>query len=208
MNVNDLKKNWVADTAKDKPLPAINLLAQRSYSAVNGIRKKMKRAFIVHLAIYIVLLATLFWWFVEPAAVIACVAVIILILIAIPYWLRFYFLYQRLGRYDMRLKKSIRTITYEIELNVEIYKTYLFSSSALWVFIVFVLLRWEAVTGFIKAIAMARYLKLPWPLIGTGFLLLILTGATCFIIHLSINFQYGQYLKELRKLTDELEQEE
>src|SRR5258708_39972432 len=79
------------------------------------------------------------------------IAIFLLLVQSVYYFSRFYLFYKAIGRYDLRLRKSIYKMTYELELNIEIYKTFnylvaplvaliIIGSMAISLFVIFIVL--------------------------------------------------------------------
>jgi hypothetical protein len=114
---------------------------------------------------------------------------IFLLLVQTGYYLsRFYLFYKAIGRYDLSSRKSIHKITYELELNIEIYKTFNYFVAPLVALII--------IGGRTTSL----------------FVILILLGVaqiiSFFLLKLYIRARYGRQLAELKKIMDDLETEE
>ena len=119
---------------------------------------------------------------------IAGIAIFLLLLQTGYYFSRFYLFYKAIGRYDLSLRKSIYKITYELELNIEIYKTFNYFVTPL---VAVIIIGSRATSLFVILIVL-----------GVAQLI------SFFLLKLYILARYGRQLAELKKIMEDLETEE
>jgi len=208
MNIDDLKDAWKNDEPTGMHLPLSTELLGKSTMAVNRIRKNMKSEFIATLVSYAVIL---FFMFGRPQISflfnIASILVFTIFVLNCFYFLRFYIMYKRIGGYELNTRSSISKLTYELELNTEIYKTYNFAVAPLAVLITITLICSNATSSFIQHIFAANsYLSLSTLLIV--FLVILISFALTYIgVNYHIRLQFGKYIEHLKHLMNDLESE-
>jgi Flp pilus assembly protein TadB len=193
MNFDDLKDAWANERLSDAGLPLKTVPTGASSSAVSKIRKNMRRELIAQIAGFVILI---YAFVITPRGTlslyIAAIAIFILIIQTVYYFSRFYLFYKAIGRCDLTLRQSIYKIAYELELNIEIYKTFNFCAVPLIVLII--------AGGGLD--------------LGSTSLLIVfamLAGAqivVIFVLKLHLHSRYGRHLAELKKIMEDLEREE
>jgi Flp pilus assembly protein TadB len=193
MNFDELKDAWANEKSGDAGLPLKRVPSGATFSAVSEIRKNMRRELIAQIGGFVILI---FVFVITPKSplslYIAAVAIFILIIQTVYYFSRFYLFYKAIGRRDLALRRSIYKIAYELELNIEIYKTFNFCAVPLIVLII-------AGSGL--------------DLRSTSLLLVfaMLAGAqivVVLVLKLHLDTRYGRHLTELKKIMEDLEGEE
>src|ERR1700743_1086598 len=125
MNIDDLKDAWNKDEPSGMHLSVSTALVKDTTSAIGKIRRNMKSEFIATLVSYFMMLWFLFYYQQNPFFFIVASSLIFTLMIPNAFFFfRFYVFYKSISRYDLNLKKSIRKMTYELELNIELYKSY------------------------------------------------------------------------------------
>src|SRR5579859_6455059 len=128
MNVDELKDAWGQDEPKGMSLPLSTEMLGKTTSVVERIRKNMRSEVVALLVSYAILLVYLFAG-VRTNFLFNITSILFFVILVLNcfYYFRFYVFYKSISRYDFSIKNNIRKITYELELNTEIYKTYNFS---------------------------------------------------------------------------------
>lgn len=206
MNFDNLKDAWANDKVEDSHLSFRDVAAGRSSSAVSKIRKNMKREFILQIAVFIFLILLLLWSSKDPLSVfIISIAIFLLLIQTLYYFFRFYLFYKATGRYDLGIRKSLYKIMYELELNIEIYKT--FNYCALPLVILIIAGNSMDLTAFIHQKvtggSMVNYTSLLSVFIG----LAVVQVIAFFLLKLHIHLQYGKHLAELKRIMEDMEEE-
>ncbi len=166
----------VAQLDKDA-LPAI--IVERTGSAVTRIRRSMQLEFawvIIGYAATLVFVLSL-----GPTRfsfLVICSASFVIVQ-TVYYFFRFFLFYRRMARYDLGVRKNLRRFVYELELNMEIYKTYAFC---------------------VMPVAFLLWIALMDASGGMGFLRSFLCGDGR-----RVWVRYGRYLLELKRVMAGLE---
>src|SRR5258708_1964605 len=125
MNIDDLKDAWNKDEPSGMHLSVSMALQRETTSAIGKIRRNIKREFIATLISYLMMLVFLFSYQQNPFFFVAASSLIFTLMIPNAFFFfRFYVFYKSISHYDMNVKKSIRKMTYELELNIALYKSY------------------------------------------------------------------------------------
>jgi uncharacterized membrane protein (DUF485 family) len=208
MNIDDLKDAWSNDEPKGMQLPVSTAMLGKTTSAVGRIRKNMKTEFIAVSISFVVFVALMFYG-VHSAFLfnIASVYMFIITVLNGFYFFRFYLFYKSISRYDLNMKNSIRKITYELELNTEIYKTYNFCITPVVVLISFILLYGNKGTGFMHYVLASNAFTSPWSLLIAFSVILISFIITYVCIYFHVRLQYGRYINELKQIMNDLDDE-
>jgi hypothetical protein len=207
MNFDNLKDAWANDKTDDSHLPLRHVPVGKTSSAISRIRKNMKREFILQIAAFILLILPLLGPSKNALSVfMVSIAIFLLFIQTVYYFFRFYLFYKATGRYDLSIKKSIYKIIYELELNIEIYKTFNYCAMTLLILII-IGVSTDLTTFFQQKLADGSILKLTFLLFI--FLVLVVSQIiTFFLLKLHIRMRYGRYLAELKRLMEDLEIEE
>lgn len=189
MNFDNLRGAWADDKTDDIPLPVRKVPVNETSSLVSKLRRNMKREFIIQVMGFVVLFLFVLRSPQNTSSVsIAGIALFLLLVQTGYYFSRFYLFYKAVSRYDLSLRKSIYRITYELELNIEIYKTFnycitplvaliIIGSSTASLFVIFIVLGVAQIISF-------------------------------FLLKLYVRTRYGQQLAGLKKIMEDLETEE
>jgi len=208
MNIDDLKDAWNHDEPKGMQLPISTALAGKTNSAISRIRKNMKAEFVAVLVSFVFFIALMFYG-VHSGLIfnIASIFMFIIFLLNGFYFYRFFVFYKSISRYDLNLKNSISKITYELELNTEIYKTYNLCIAPVAVLICFDLLAGNRKIGLWKYILTSNILTSTWSLLIALGIILISFIITYICINLHVRLQYSRYLNELKQIMNDLGEE-
>ena len=206
MNIDELKDAWGQDEPKDIKLPDAAMLGKTN-SIVGRIRKNMRSELRALLISYIILLVYLVGG-VRTSFLFNITSILFFVILVLNcfYYFRFYVFYRAISGYDFNLRTSIRKITYEMELNTEVYKTYNFSVAPLAVLATITL-----ISGRIASDRIQHFFALSG-LVSLGTLLAIFAvilfsfAITYFCINWHVRLQYGKYLTELKQVMNDLEE--
>lgn len=204
MNFDNLKDAWANDKREDSPLPFRNVPVGKTSSAISRIRENMKREFILQVAAFILLILPLLGSSKNALSVfMVSIAIFLLLIQTVYYFFRFYLFYKATGRYDLSIKKSINKIIYELELNIEIYKT--FNYCAMPLIILIIIGDSTNLTTFLQQkVADGSILKHTF-LLSIFIVLIVSQIITFFLLNLHIRLRYGRYLAELKRIMEDLE---
>ena len=205
MNIDELKDAWRNDEPKGMHLQVSTAMLGKTTSAVGRIRKNMKTEFIAVIVSYTMFTALMFYGL-QSAFFFNVASIFMFIIIVLNgfYFFRFYLFYKSISRYDLNMRDSIRKITYELELNTEIYKTYSFCVTPLAVLISFTLLCGNRGLGFMHYILASKAFISPWNLLIAFAVILISFIITYICINHHVRLQYGKYITELKQVMDDL----
>jgi hypothetical protein len=193
MNFDDLKDAWANDSLSDAGLPLKTIPSGATSSAVSQIRKNMRRELIAQIAGFVILI---FVFVITPknplSLYIAAIAIFILIIQTVYYFSRFYLFYKAIGRRDLSLRQSIYKIAYELELNIEIYKTFNFCAVPLIVLVI---------AGGALDLRSTSLLLVFAMLAGAQIVVVL-------VLKVHLHTRYGRHLAELKKIMEDLADEE
>ncbi|HEX6427782.1 MAG TPA: hypothetical protein VF008_08860 [Niastella sp.] len=207
MNFDNLKDAWANDKTEDPHLPFTNVPVGKTSSAISKIRQNMKREFNLQIIGFILLTLPLLGSSKNALSVfIVSIAIFVLLIQTVYYYYRFYLFYKATGRYDLSIKKSIYKIIYELELNIEIYKTFNYCAMPL-IILIIIGDSTNLTTFFQQKVADGSILNHTFLL----FIFLVLVGSQIiisFFLNLHIRLRYGRHLAELKRIMEDLETEE
>jgi hypothetical protein len=208
MNFDDLKGAWADDTVAGSQLPKHTIPVQKTSTTISKIRKNMKFEFIMQIVSYTVVIILYFLFSKTALSVfIVSVSAFILLMQSAYYFFRFYLFYKAADRYDLSIRNSIRKIIYDLELNIEIYRTWSYCAMPLATLTFFAMVWGGALLEVVKKLLIRGMSDIGF-LVWFFILLLLAQVITVFFINLHIRLQYGRYLKELKKLMEDIETEE
>jgi hypothetical protein len=208
MNIDELKDAWKNDEPKGTNLATNTTFSKKSASPVARIRRNMKNEFIAVLISYACLSMLMFYGnqsahylnLTNPVVNASMLVIFILFILNGFYFARFYTFYRSIGRYDLNLRDSVRKIAYELELNVEIYKTYNFCVTPLAVLVTFMLLCGTNGMHYLQKILSTNTFESPLNLLIIFLVIIISFAVTYICINIHIRTQYGKYVAELKQI--------
>jgi len=211
MNIDDLKGAWGKDEPSGMHLPNSTAVLGKTTSLVDKLRGKMRSEFIATLVAYVLIIAYVIFMcvtFKGTARAVFFLNTISILLFTILllngyFFSRFYLFYKTISRYDLGMKDSIRKITYELELNTEIYKTYSICVVPLSVLITVTLAGGKDIYDYLQRM-LATSLLNSGTMLWLFSTILISFTATWFFVNLHVKRQYGRYLAELKQIGDDL----
>lgn len=205
MNIDDLKDAWGKDEPKDMHLPVSTETLRKTNSVVERIRKNMRSELIALLVSYAVLFIYLFGGVQTNFLFnITCILFFVILVLNCFYYFRFYVFYRSIIRYDFNLKNNIRKITYELELNTEIYKTYNFSVTPIAILATITLISGKVASDRIQHFLSASGLMSLSTLLYIFATIVISFIITYVFISWHVRLQYGKYVAELKRVMNDL----
>jgi len=212
MNIDDLKDAWKNDGPKSSDPTAKTTFSKESNSPVARIRRNMKSEFIAVLVSYVFLIMLMLYGdqsahylnLTNPVVNTSILVIFILFILNGFYFARFYTFYRSFSQYDLNLREGIRKITYELELNLEIYKTYNFCVTPLAVLVSFMLLCGTNGMHYVQKVLSTNTFESPLNLMIIFSVIIISFAVTYICINYHIRSQYGKYVTELKQVTDDL----
>ncbi|WP_029283779.1 hypothetical protein [Pedobacter sp. R20-19] len=200
MNFDKLKNEWNADHSEENNRITGDMLKiKQAHTPIDIIRKKMKHEFFYQLVALIIM--SMFPYIIGFSTEMKLVYMIFYVIICgftTYYFLKFYRFYK--NSYDMSLdsRKNILWFFYEMKLNIELYK-------ALTYIIVFIGLAFFAIYFLTESASMTvkiiNKLSPVYILLNCFFSILIIGVIT----ELWAWYYYGKYLKQVKKVVDELD---
>ena len=205
MNIDDLKEAWKYDEPNDLTLPLSTEILRKTNSAISKVRRNMKVEFISYLISYL-MLGLLIYNGVTSSIFFNITTIFIFILFVLNcfYFFRFYVFYKKIGRYDLNLRDSVGKLTYELELNIEIYKTYNMCITPFAVLIAFILLCGNNGLLFLKYILTQNIFMSPLTLLYVFITILISFLVTYILINIHTRQIYGKQLDNLKRINNDL----
>ena len=205
MNIDDLKGAWNDDVPNDIQLPLSTESLHKTNSALSTIRRNMKVEFISYLISYLMLVILLYNRVNSPAFFnITTIFVFVFFVLNCFYFFKFYVFYKKIGRYDLNLKDGIGKLTYELELNIEIYKTYNMCITPFAALIAFILLCGNNGLLFLKYILAQNVFISPLTLLYIFATILISFMVTYIFMNIYTRQVYGKQLDNLKKINEDL----
>lgn len=202
MNIDELKDAWNQDEPKGMHLPVSTAMLGKTNSAVKRIRRNIKAEFIACLVCYGALIILMF----QSSSFFNITSIFLFIILMLNcfYFFRFYIFYKSIGRYDLNMRESIRKITYELELNIEIYKTYNFCVTPLASLVAIMLVTGKIAFNYIWHVLASDTFISSGNLLFTFAIILISFIVTYVCINIHVRLQYGKYLEELKRVMEDL----
>lgn len=204
MEFNDIQSAWDKEDTGKFVLP-VNLEKIKSANTpLNKIRKNLKMELIVQVVFIIFLgFLPLLYKFPTHITTIYYLLFCLFIGICIYYLRKLYQFYNRLNTIALKTKDSLYETYFDIRLNLELYKTFGFALTPIMVLFTVVYLHHEF--SQIATIDIANlndvYVITIYAIVIVSVLLMGL------MLELWVNFYYGRYAKEMRKVLDELKEE-
>ena len=202
MNIDELKDAWNQDEPKGMRLPVSTAMLGKTTSAIKRIRRNIKAEFFACLVSYGALIILMF----QSSSFFNITSIFLFIILVLNcfYFFRFYIFYKSIGRYDLNMRESIRKITYELELNIEIYKTYNFCVTPLAALVAIMLITGKIAFNYIWHVLASDTFISSGNFLFAFAIILISFIVTYVCINIHVRLQYGKYLGELKRVMDDL----
>lgn len=209
MDLDDFKEDWSKDTTIHrhvlKNLQPIN----GATSIVYRIRKHIRNDFIKMILFYLFLLV-IFIFHSQTALSLFLMSLITFLLsvqAALYFW-RFFLFYKKLPRYDLSLRRSLRRIAYELEINIELYRNIVYCAMPLTSLALIGLIGENSILTFFRQLVL-----FPSTLTITGLLppflwVLTLQVVIYQLIKWHIRIHYTRYLSSLNQILKDIDQED
>ncbi len=185
MNFDKLRETWVGETVPEIRLPAVD--AEKTGEAIGKIRRNMRVELILTLTGYVCILIWAVLFPVRGVAFPIVCAASFLFIQNVYYLSRFFVFYRKTLPYDIALTKYVRRYVWELEINIEIYRTYSY-----------------CVAGFFCLVWIVLTHAASW-----GFLVLAIVAQVtiAFMLRMHVLAKYGGYLRELKKVVTDLDED-
>lgn len=205
MNIDNLKDAWSSDEPRGMHIPDNTQALGKTNSVIDKVRKNMKAEFFASIVAYPFLL----WYLManQTSSFFFNIAVILFFTILILntyYYIRFYAFYKSIARYDFNMRESIRKITYELELNSEIYKTYNFCVTPLAILLLGALFCSRDFSKHILQLLTSDSFLSQGGMLWMIFTALVTIGLTYGIHEYYIRSLYGKHIDELKIIINDL----
>jgi len=201
MNFDDIKNEWNAESLEGSNISTDMLKIKQAHTPIDKIRGKMKHEFFYQI-FFLILMAFTPYFFGFSSAM----NQVFLIFYAITcgftayYFFKFYLFYK--NSYDMSLdtRKNILWFFYEMKLNIELYKalTYIVAFIGVAFIAIYLFIEKASILNKILAKLSSVYILL------NCFITILIIGV---ITELWAWYYYGKYLKQVKKVVDELDYE-
>ncbi len=201
MNFDDLKNEWNAESSEGNSISTDMLKIKQAHTPIDKIRAKMKHEFFYQL-FFLVFMAFIPYL----AGFSTAINQVYLMTYSITcgftayYFFKFYIFYKNSYDLSMDTRKNILWFYYEMKLNVELYKALTYIVAFIAVGFLFAYLFIEQASVFARLL---KKLSTVYILINC-FVTILVIGA---ITELWAWFYYGKYLKQVKKIVDELDYE-
>ncbi|TDO21271.1 hypothetical protein [Pedobacter duraquae] len=202
MNIDELKAAWREDKA-----PEVNILTPqvigRTSSAITKVRANMRNEFIGSILCSVILI-----WFSmtnqKTPLILNLTSIMLFTLLFLTafYYFKFYTFYKSVGLSNLNLKESLSKAAYDLELNIELYKTYNFCITPLALIVsIIVIGRNEASDYIIHTLSTNLSIK------SILIISVVMLGSfviTYFFITMHVKYSYTKYLAELKEVLNDL----
>lgn len=205
MNFDELRDAWAKEPIDGGAIPA--LPSKKTLTAISRIRSNMRTEFVFTLIAYGLTAVFILGFARSHISILIVCAAAFMFTQAAYYFTRFFLFYRRTGRYDLSLKGSLRKIVFELELNMEVYRTYSFCVTPLACLLSLAVLDATGITNFMKLFACSDTPVGAGNLLWIIVTLLIAQVIGAFFLNLHLKLQYGSYLRDLKRTLDDLEAE-
>jgi len=209
MNFDRLKEAWHNDAHEDKAAPSLDMAMRKAVPVMDRVRRTMKIEMAVQFGFYLLLLLVLFLWidrpFLTPFVFVFAVSLLIQ---TVYYGLRFYRFYKSASCADLNIRKNTRHLIYSLEVHIELYKSYLAFSLPLVGSLFFILFARHRIYAYFQSLLTSGTARFDTVLLYYILFLLFFQIFLYFLLTMHLNYHYGRYLKELKKIWDDLETEE
>ncbi|HEX8576467.1 MAG TPA: hypothetical protein VF677_09250 [Flavobacterium sp.] len=202
MDFNDIQSAWNSDKPENVELP-INLEKLKSANMpIDKVRKKLRSELFVHLATIIGSgFIPMLKWFPVNMTSTFYIIYSVMVAVSIYYLGKLIFFYKRLDKTSLNTKDSLYETYYDIKLNMELYKTF---TNALIPFLILILLIFYTGPKYTHIFnGQISQSKLPYisVLFIVAIIFMILSA------ELWVELYYGKYVKQIRKILDELRED-
>jgi hypothetical protein len=206
MNIDELKEAWNKDDSGDMRLHLDTVKLNKTTSVVDRLRRNMKIEFITLLVSYVLIFTVLFRDVRSPLFFnITVILLFCLLIINAFYFFRFYVFYKSMGKYDLSIVNSISKITYELELNTEIYKTFNFSAIPLSVLTAITLIASKVRFDDLSNVILTHNGLLSFSMMLYVFATILLSFIITYIcINFYVRTSYSKYLDDLKQVMNDL----
>ena len=203
MDFNDIQNAWKNDTNENVKLPVNLEKIQSANTPLDKIRKNLKNEFFYQvISIVLIGFAPLIKDFPQTMVKPFYLLFSMFVAVSIYYLVKLFFFYKRLNAVSLNTKDSLYETYFDIRLNMELYKTFGFALTPFMVlFIVGV--------GYYE---MSKNQDVVLSNLQNSHFIGLFIVVTIFILFMGlalewwVQYFYGKYAKEIRKVIDELKE--
>ncbi|WP_268848196.1 hypothetical protein [Flavobacterium aestivum] len=205
MDFNDMQSAWNNDKAENVVIPTNLEKLQSAKTPLDKIRKNLKKEFVYQI------ISILFLGFIPvlykftPLVITAFYGLFALFLVICAYFLAKLFLfYKRLNKANTNTKDNLYDTYFDIRLNMELYKSFTYSVMPFALAFVTMIILKDYSQEIIDVILNKKSGDF---ILGGLFAMFIgVMTSAAFITEWWVNYFYGKYAKEIRKVIDELKE--
>lgn len=205
MDFNDIQNAWNNEKTENVILPKNFEKIQSANTPLDIIRKNLKLEFKYQiLSIIFVGIVPFLGNFPEKMTVIYYLFFSLFVAICVYYLVKLYFFYKRLNVITLKTKESLYETYFDIRLNMELYKTFGFALTPFLIFYLIGIFYYEfsRIPGFLSD-EFTNYQ------LAALFMIVVFTMLSMGVaLEWWVKKFYGKYAEEIRKVIDELNEEE
>lgn len=205
MDFNDIQNAWNNEKTENVILPKNFEKIQSANTPLDRIRKNLKLEFKYQiLSIIFVGLVPFLGVFPEKMIIVYYLFFSLFVAICVYYLAKLYFFYKRLNVITLKTKESLYETYFDIRLNMELYKTFGFALTPFLIFYLIGIFYYEfsKIPGFLSK-DLTNYQ------LASLFMIVVFTMLSMGVaLEWWVKKFYGKYAEEIRKVIDELNEEE
>ncbi len=204
MDFNDIQNVWDNEKTENVVLPSNLEKIQSANTPLGKIRKNLKKEF-VYQVIFIVLIGFIPYFYDYPENWIIPFYLFFSVLVAVClyYSIKLYLFYKRLNVVSLKTKDNLYETYFDVRLNMELYKTFGFALTPLMVLFLIGFIYYQfslkanfQITDFSNFQLLSAFAIIIF--------YILLTGLT---LEWWVQYFYGKYAAEIKKVIDELREE-
>jgi hypothetical protein len=202
MDFNDIQSAWNSDKPENVELP-INLEKLKSANMpIDKVRKKLRSELFVQMATMIGFgFIPMLKWFPVNMTSTFYIIYSVMVAVSIYYLGKLFFFYKRLAKTSLNTKDSLYETYYDIKLNMELYKTFTNALSPFAILLVFIYYTDPKYSHIFNGQLSQSHLLYISVKFIVAIILVILSA------ELWVELYYGKYVKQIRKILDELRED-
>ncbi len=205
MDFKDIQSAWDDDKPENVVIPANFEKLQSANMPLDKIRKNLKKEFLYQFVsiLYLGLIPVLYGFSVLMAAFFYGLFVLFLVICAY-FLMKLYWFYKKLNSVETNTKDNLYDTYYEIRLNMELYKSFTYSLVPFALIFVAMIILNDHTKDVMDFILYKKSANIFIGALFAGFISVMVTVAI--FTNWWINNFYGKYVKEIRKVLDELKE--
>jgi hypothetical protein len=202
MDFNDIQSAWKNEKTENVILPTHLDKINSANMPLEKIKKNLRNEFFYQI-IAVILIGLVPFIYSIPANAIGSFYLFFSIFVAvcIYYLVKLYLFYKRLNKTTLNTKDSLYETYFDIRLNMELYKTFGFALIPFVILFLFGLMNYKNPDFFTKDLNSTSFLVTTFSIVTSSILFM---GVA---LEWWVNYFYGKYAKEIRKVLDELKEE-